>query len=57
VPAFTASAVQAANRVVSRTGASLDRYDRLGPMLLAAVVSVLAGLTEVGFEALLRFSD
>ena len=35
----------------------LDRYDRLGPMLLAAIVSVLAGLTEVGFEELLRLSD
>jgi hypothetical protein len=57
VPAFTASAVQAANRVVNRTGALLDRYDRLGPMLLAAVVGVLAGLAEVGFEELLRFSD
>jgi CIC family chloride channel protein len=35
----------------------LDRYDRLGPMLLAAIVGVLAGLTEIGFEELLRLSD
>ncbi len=57
MPAFTASTVSAAVRLVGRTGALLDRYDRMGPMVLAAIVGVLTGLASVGFHELLTLAD
>lgn len=57
MPAFSTAAISGANRLIGRVGSLLDRYDRAGPMLLAAIVGVLTGLATAGFDALIRGAD